>query len=67
MRHTYPKEHRQAHYTTLLFNGKLVAHLNKVVATVHQRMELLTQQMAKAQGITGELKAQNQIAWTEGP
>ena len=26
MRHTYLKEHRQAHYTTLLFDGKLVSH-----------------------------------------
>ena len=63
MRHTYLKEHRQAHYTTLLFDGKLVAHLNEVDDTAHQRMELLTSQMAKTQGVTEELKARNQMAW----
>ena len=63
MRHTYLKEHRQAHYTTLLFDGKLVTHLNEVDAAAHQRMELLTQQMAKAQGVTEALKEKDQLAW----
>ena len=63
MRHTYLKEHRQSHYTTLLFDGKLVAHLNEVDATAHQRMELLTRQMAEAQGINEKLKAQDQLKW----
>ena len=63
MRHTYLKEHRQAHYTTLLFDGKLVAHLNEVDDAAHQRMELLIRQMAKAQGITEALKARDQMKW----
>ena len=63
MRHAYLKEHRQAHYTTLLLDGKLMAHLNEVDDTAHQRMELLTQQIAKAQGITEELNAQDQMKW----
>ena len=48
MRHTYLREHKKAYYTTLLFDGKL---------------ELITNQMAKAQGITEALKAQDQMAW----
>ena len=63
MRHTYLKEHRQAHYTTLLLTGKLNTHLNEVDDAAHQRMELLTQQMAEAQGVTEELKAQDQMKW----
>ena len=30
MRHTYLREHKKAYYTTLLFDGKLVAHLNEI-------------------------------------
>ena len=30
MRHIYLREHKKAYYTTLLFDGKLVAHLNEI-------------------------------------
>ena len=30
MRHTYLREHKKVYYTTLLFDGKLVAHLNEI-------------------------------------
>ena len=30
MRHNYLLEHKKAYYTTLLFDGKLVAHLNEI-------------------------------------
>ena len=63
MRHTYLREHKKAYYTTLLFDGKLVAHLNEIGDTASTRMELLTKQMAQARGITEELKARDQMAW----
>jgi len=63
MRHTYLREHKKAYYTTLLFDGKLMAHLNEVDDAARRRMELLIQQMAQRQGITETLKAQNQMAW----
>ena len=63
MRHTYLREHRKAYYTTLLFDGKLVAHLNEIDDAANNRIELLTKQMAKAQGVSEALKAQNQQAW----
>ena len=63
MRRTYLKEHRPALYTSLLLSGKLNAHLNEIDETAHARMELLTKQMAAAQGITEELKARDQMAW----
>ena len=47
MRHTYLREHKKAFYTTLLFNGKLVAHLNEIDDAANTRMELITKQMAK--------------------
>ena len=63
MRHTYLREHKKAYYTTLLFDGNLVAHLNEVDEAAHTRMELLTKQMATAQGVTEALKARDQMAW----
>ena len=63
MRHTYLREHKKAYYTTLLFDGKLVAHLNEIDDAANTQMELLTKQMAKTQGITEALKAKDQMAW----
>ena len=63
MRHTYLREHKKAYYTTLLFVGKLVAHLNEIDDAANAQMELVTKQMAKTQGITEALKAKDQMAW----
>ena len=63
MRHTCLREHKKAYYTTLLFDGKLVAHLNGIDDAAHTQMKLITKQMAKSQGITEALKAKDQMAW----
>ena len=63
MRRTYLREHKKAYYTTLLFDGKLVAHLNEIDDAANTQIELRTKQLAKAQGITEALKAQDQLAW----
>ena len=63
MRRTYLREHHEGLYTGLLLSGKLNAHLNEIDETAHARMELMTKQMAAAQGITEELKAKDQMAW----
>ena len=63
MRHTYLREHKKAYYTTLLFDGKLVAHLNEINNAANAQIELITKQMAQQQGITEILKAQDPLAW----
>ena len=65
MRHTYLREHKKAYYTTLLFDGKLVAHLNEIDDAANTQMELITKQMTKSQGIIEALKTNNQMAWVE--
>ena len=65
MRHTYLREHKKAYYTTLLFGGKLVAHLNEIDDAANTQMELITKQMAKSQGVTEALKAKDLMAWVE--
>lgn len=63
MRHTYLREHKKAYYTTLLFNGKLVAHLNEIDDVANAQMELIIKQMAKSQGVNEALKGQSQLTW----
>ena len=55
LRRRYLKEHREGIYTGLLLSGKLNAHLNKIDAAANAQMELLTKQMAAAQGVNEEL------------
>lgn len=63
MRRTYLREHHEGIYTGLLLSGKLNAHLNEIDEAAHARIELITKQVAAAQGITEELKARDQMAW----
>ena len=63
MRHTYLREHKKAYYTTLLFDGKLVAHLNEIDDVANAQMELIIKQMAKSQGVKEALKGQSQLTW----
>ena len=61
MRHTYLREHKKAYYTSLLLSGKLTSHLNDIDGAANTQMELIVKQMAKSQGITEVLKAQDQM------
>lgn len=63
MRQTYLKEHRKAAYSKLLLNGKLNEHLHHVDVECEQRMEVLVKQMQERQGVTEQLKAENQMQW----
>lgn len=63
MRHTYLREHKKAYYTTLLFDGKLVAHLNEIDDVANAQMELIIKQMARSQGVNEALKGQSQLTW----
>lgn len=61
----YLKEHRRNTYTTLLTSGRLNTYLADIDKQVQERMERLTEQMKRAQGITEQLKAENALEWTQ--
>ena len=63
MRKRYLKEHRPVLYTNLLTTGKLDQHLAEIDEACEERMELLTRQMAKLEGVTEALKAADQMEW----
>ena len=63
LRKTYLKNHRPAAYQELLLNGKLNDHLADIDEAATERFIRLTDQLAKAQGITEALKAEDQMEW----
>ena len=47
----------------MLFKGTLNQHLEQIDREANEMMERLTEQMAKAEGVTEKLKAEDQMAW----
>ena len=62
-RKKFLKQSRRILFTNLLTSGKLNAHLMETEQTANERMELLTAQMAAAQGVTEQMKKQDQMKW----
>ena len=63
MRLKYLKEHRRVTYINLKTSDQLTHHLNETDREANETLQLLIEQMAQAQGITEQLKAENQRAW----
>lgn len=63
LRRNYLKQHRKGLFSHLLMSGKLNAHLMETEKTAQQRMEVMVREMAAAQGVSEQLKAQNQMEW----
>lgn len=64
-RRRYLKEHRQAFYTALLMSGKLDDHLSEIDEPAEAMFSQLVKQMAEQEGITEQLKANNQMEWVK--
>ena len=64
MRHLdYMKQHRKANYNRLSFEGKLNAYLYDVNTRAEEMFSELVKQFAYRDGITEQLKADNQLEW----
>lgn len=63
LRKKFLKENRRGTYSEMLLEGTLKKHLLEVQEEAMERMERLTEQMAKREGVTEELKAKDQMAW----
>ena len=63
LRKQFLKEHRSARYQYLLLTGKLNEHLNQADQEAREQVETLMEQMAEKQGVTEELKVQDQMKW----
>ena len=47
----------------MLLTGKLNEHLNQTDQEAREQVEMLMKQMAEKQGVTEELKVQDQMKW----
>lgn len=61
----YIKEYRPALYTDLLTSGKLSSCLAEVYNRAKELLDIRVKQMAEEQGITEQLKAQDQMLWVQ--
>ena len=59
----YIKEHRPVLHTTLLLSGKLNSHLAEIDNQATEMFDRLVKQLAEREGVTEQLKAQDQMAW----
>lgn len=63
MRKSYLENHRRGIYSGLLLSGKLKEHLLMIQEQSEEMFDLLVEQMTKQEGVTEQLKAQNQMLW----
>ena len=63
MRLRHLQEHRPGLYTRLILSGKLYEELLETQKAAQDRVEIITDKMAKAQNISEAMKAQDQMAW----
>lgn len=65
LRRTFLKEYRTGHYTSMLLSGKLDQHLAEIDRVANEGMELLTDQIAKQEGVNEELKVADIWNWIQ--
>ena len=61
----YLKEHRYIVYTTMLIDGTLNRYLADINQQAEQMFHRLIDEMAQKQGVTEQLKAENQMEWVQ--
>ena len=59
----YLKEHKKFLFNQLVLSWKLNSHLAEINEQATEMLDQLTEQMAKAEGVTEKLKEENQMLW----
>lgn len=59
----YLLKHKKVLFTTLLTQGKLYQHCGEIENQAQQMFDVLVKQMKDAEGVTEQLKADNQMEW----
>lgn len=65
LRRTFLKEYHNWLYSTMLMQGTLLKHLAEIDDTCHNVLRDMVSKMAKQEGVTEQLKADNQILWVQ--
>ena len=59
------KEYRRVTYTNLLTSGRLNSYLTDIDEQAEEMFSRLVEQMAEREGVTEQLKAENQMLWVQ--
>lgn len=62
-RRVFLRKHHDGFYTGLLLSGKLNAHLEEIDRAASEMFELLVMQYAAREGVTEQLKIEDQKEW----
>ena len=62
-RKCYLQKNREGIYTGMLFSGKLNEHLEEIDRSATEMLSRLVESMAKREGVTEQLKAEDQMEW----
>lgn len=63
MHKTYLEKQKKVLFSTLLIQGKLYQHCAEVEAQARGMFDTLVDQMKEAEGVTEQLKEENQMEW----
>ena len=63
LRFNYLRKHREALYTIMLMENTLNPHLEEIDRQAQEMEQQLISQLAQQEGITEQLKAENQMEW----
>ena len=65
MHKSYLEKHKKVLFNSLLMQGKLYQHCAEVENQARDMYDTLTEQMKQAEGVTEQLKEQNQLEWVQ--
>ena len=63
MHKSYLEKHKKVFFSSLLIQGKLYQHCAEVEAQARGMFDSLVEQMKEAEGVTEQLKEENQMEW----
>ena len=63
LRRNFLKENKKNWYQSMMLTGKLERYLKEIDRQASERLELIVTQMAKAEGVTEKLKADDPMTW----
>ena len=63
MRKRFIKKHQPDTFALMLMENTLTQHLIDIDRQAMEQIDLITSQLAKAEGVTEELKARDQLEW----
>lgn len=59
----YLMKHKKVRFTTLLTQGKLYQHCAEIEKQAQDMFDTLVKQMKESEGVTEQLKEENQLEW----